>query len=147
MGFFDLVNVYGLAFMLIMAVPHVIYARTHNYDIKSIENRGMVYIERAGKYSGAFLMAINLGVLEDGFTSDLMERFWFITVSVMMVLYILLWIFFFKTQKRSIAYALTIIAALVLMLSGLLQIKTLLLTAGVVYLIGELYVTSKLALK
>lgn len=29
------------------------------------------------------------------------------------------------------------------MMSGLLQVKTLLLTAGVVYLIGQLYVTNK----
>ena len=36
MGFFDVVNVYGLLFAVILAVPHVVYARTHNYDLKVI---------------------------------------------------------------------------------------------------------------
>ena len=143
MSFFEVVNIYGLVFMLIMAAPHVVYARTHSYDVRGIENRGMVYIERIGKYCGAFLMAINLGVLEEGFTSELMKNFWLIAVSVLVAIYILLWVIFFKNGSKGIAYALTVVAAVVLMLSGLLQVKTLLLTAGIVYLIGELYVTSK----
>ena len=49
MGFFDVANVYGLLFAVILAVPHVVYARTHNYDLRAINNRAMLYIERTGK--------------------------------------------------------------------------------------------------
>ena len=42
MGFFDVVNVYGLLFAVILAVPHVVYARTHNYDLSAINNRAML---------------------------------------------------------------------------------------------------------
>ncbi len=41
------------------------------------------------------------------------------------------------------AYLLTAVTAVIFIMSGLLQVKTLLLTAGVVYLIGQLYVTNK----
>ena len=143
MGFFDVVNVYGLLFAVILAVPHVVYARTHNYDLKVINNRAMLYIERTGKYCSLFLMGINIGVLEQGFTAPIMEVYWLISTSVLTVIYVVVWIVFFKKETKGFAYLLTITAALIVMQSGLLQVKTLLLTAGIVYLIGELYVTSQ----
>lgn len=143
MGFFDVVNVYGLIFAVILAVPHIVYARTHNYDLKAINNRAMLYIERTGKYCSLFLMGINLGVLEQGFTAPIMEVYWLISTSVLTVIYVVLWIVFFKKETKGFAYLLTITAALIVIQSGLLQVKTLLLTAGIVYLFGELYVTSQ----
>lgn len=143
MGFFDVVNVYGLLFAVILAVPHVVYARTHNYDLKAINNRAMLYIERTGKYCSLFLMGINIGVLEQGFTAPIMEIYWLISTSVLIVIYVVLWILFFKKETKALAYLLTLTAALIVIQSGLLQVKTLLLTAGIVYLIGELYVTSQ----
>ncbi|MGN0507717.1 MAG: hypothetical protein ACI4GX_00650 [Ruminococcus sp.] len=143
MGFFDVVNVYGLIFAVILAVPHIVYARTHNYDLKAINNRAMLYIERTGKYCSLFLMGINLGVLEQGFTAPIMEVYWLISTSVLTIIYVVLWIVFFKKETKGFAYLLTITAALIVIQSGLLQVKTLLLTAGIVYLIGELYVTSQ----
>ena len=143
MGFFDVVNVYGLLFAVILAVPHVVYARTHNYDLKAINNRAILYIERTGKYCSLFLMGINIGVLEQGFTAPIMEVYWLISTSVLTVIYVVVWIVFFKKETKGFAYLLTITAALIVIQSGLLQVKTLLLTAGIVYLIGELYVTSQ----
>ena len=143
MGFFDVVNVYGLLFAVILAVPHVVYARTHNYDLKIINNRAMLYIERTGKYCSLFLMGINIGVLEQGFTAPIMEVYWLISTSVLTVIYVVVWIVFFKKETKGFAYLLTITAALIVIQSGLLQVKTLLLSAGIVYLIGELYITSQ----
>ena len=143
MGFFDVVNVYGLLFAVILAVPHIVYARTHNYDLKAINNRAMLYIERTGKYCSLFLMGINIGVLEQGFTAPIMEVYWLISTSVLTVIYVVVWIVFFKKETKGFAYLLTITAALIVIQSGILQVKTLLLTAGIVYLIGELYVTSQ----
>lgn len=143
MGFFDVVNVYGLLFAVILVVPHIVYARTHSYDIKAIDNRAMLYIERIGKYCSVFLMGINIGVLEKGFTAPIMETYWLISTAILTILYVVLWILFFKKETKAIAYLLTITTALIVIQSGLLQVKTLLLTAGIVYLIGELYITSQ----
>lgn len=143
MGFFDVVNVYGLLFAVILAIPHIIYAKTHTYDMNIFNNRAMLYIDRIGRYFSLFLMAVNVGVLEEGFTSELMKNFWLLSTLVMSALYVLLWILFFNKECKWVSYSLTIISALIVMLSGLLQVKTLLLTAGIVYLIGELYMNRK----
>lgn len=139
----QVVNIHGLLFAVILAVPHIVFARMHTYNIKAIDNRAMLYIERVGKYVSLILMAVNIGVLELGFTSALMESFWLVSTSVMTAIYVVLWIIFFKKESKVIAYLLTVLTAVIVILSGLLQVKTLLLTAGIVYLIGELYVTAK----
>lgn len=143
MGLFDVVNVYGLLFAVILIVPHVVYAKSHTYDMSVFDNRAMLYIDRIGRYCSLFLMAINIGVLEEGFTSDLMEKFWLFSTFAMIAVYLALWILFFKSERRWIGYSLTVVSALIIILSGLFQVKTLLLTAGIVYFIGELYMNKK----
>lgn len=143
MGFSNVVNIFGLLFAIALLVPHIVYAKTHTYDMSVIDNRAMLYIDRVGRYCSVFLMAVNVGVLENGFGSDLMRNFWFISTAIMVVAYILLWILFFKKERKLLAYLLAIISALIVIMSGLLQEKTLLLTAGIVYLVGELYMLKK----
>lgn len=145
MGFFDIVNVYGLIIAVMLLVPHIIYVRTHTYDKNKFTNRAMVYIDRTGRFFSLFLMAFNLGVLEQGFTEPkaLMERFWMITVGVLTLVYLLLWLLFFKTGSKGVALAITFVSAFIIIFSGIIQVKTLLMTAGIVYLIGELYMFSR----
>ena len=143
MGFFDVVNVCGLLFAIILLAPHIVYAKTHNYDMSVFDNRGMLLLERIGKYCSLFLMSFHIGILDKGFTSPVMQKFWFIFSAVMSAAYIAVWILFFKKEGRVLAYMLTVLPAVVFMLSGLLQVNTLLLTFGVVFFIGQLYLTSK----
>lgn len=143
MGFFDVVNVCGLLFAIILLAPHIVYAKTHNYDMSVFDNRGMLLLERIGKYCSLFLMSFHIGILDKGFTSPVMQKFWFIFSAVMSAAYIAVWILFFKKEGRVLAYVLTILPAVVFMLSGLLQVNTLLLTFGVVFFIGQIYLTSK----
>ena len=145
MGFFDVVNVYGLIIAVMLLTPHIIYVKTHTYDKNKFTNRAMVYIDRAGRFFSLFLMAFNLGILEEGFTDpkELMKLFWMIVVGALTLAYLLLWLWFFKTESKGAALAITLISAFIIIFSGILQVKTLLLTAGIVYLIGELYMFTR----
>ena len=98
MGFFDVVNVYGLLFAAVLLVPHIVYMKTHTLDTGVFANRAMVYIDRVGRLASLFLMSFHIGVLELGFTEPqaLMRRFWLIVMGVCSVLYALLWLLFFK---------------------------------------------------
>jgi len=145
MSFFDLVNLWGLLFAVILCVPHIIYVRTHTVTTADYSNRAMVYIARVGRFFSVFLMAFNIGVLEEGFPEPkaLMERFWLIVTGVLLLVYLLLWLLFFKTEKKGVALAMILVSAIAVIFSGIVQIKTLLMTAGVIYLIGELYLFSQ----
>ena len=141
MRFFDVVNLWGLLFAAVLVAPHIVYARTHTVSTADYSNRAMVYIARTGRFFSAFLMAINIGVLERGFPEPkaLMERFWLLSTAGLLLVFVVLWLVFFKTGSKGVALGITLTAAVAVMLSGILQVKTLLLTAGVVYLIGDLY--------
>ncbi|MBQ1350069.1 MAG: hypothetical protein II614_00095 [Ruminococcus sp.] len=145
MGFFDVVNVYGLLFAAVLLVPHIVYMKTHTLDTGVFANRAMVYIDRVGRLASLFLMSFHIGVLELGFTEPqaLMRRFWLITMGVCSVLYALLWLLFFKKETKGCALGIILISSFMVMFSGILQVNTLLLTAGIVYLIGELYLFSR----
>lgn len=145
MSFFDVVNIYGVIIAAVLLAPHIIYVKTHTYDKSKFTNRAMVYIDRIGRFSSLFLLMFNLGILEQGFTEpkDLMRRFWLISVGALMLIYILLWLVFFKTGSKGIALAIILVSAFIVIFSGILQVKTLLVTAGIVYLIGELYMFSR----
>lgn len=145
MGFFDVVNVYGLLFAAVLLVPHIVYMKTHTLDTGVFTNRAMVHIDRVGRLASLFLMSFHIGVLELGFTEPqaLMRRFWLITMGVCSVLYALLWLLFFKKETKGCALGIILISSFMVMFSGILQVNTLLLTAGIVYLIGELYLFSR----
>ncbi len=140
-----MVNPCGLVFAALLLFPHILYRRTHTIDKTVFDNISMVYIDRVGRYASLFLMAINIGVLEGGFTEPkaLMERFWLIFCAVLMLLYLLFWYLFNKTGRRVFAYLIIASSSLVIIMSGILQVKTLLLTAGIIYFIGELYMASR----
>ena len=145
MGFFDVVNVYGLLFAAVLLVPHIVYMKTHTLDTGVFANRAMVYIDRVGRLASLFLMSFHIGVLELGFTEPqaLMRRFWLITMGVCSVVYALLWLLCFKKETKGCALGIILISSFMVMFSGILQVNTLLLTAGIVYLIGELYLFSR----
>ena len=145
MGFFDVVNVYGLLFAVILAAPHIVYIKTHKLDTSAFSNRALVYIDRVGRLASLFLMSFHIGVLDLGFTEpqELMRRFWLISMGVCALLYTLLWLLFFKKESKGVALGIIMLFAFMVMFSGILQVNTLLLTAGIVYLIGELSLFSR----
>ena len=62
-----------------------------------------------------------------------------VTTGVLTLVSLLLWVFIFKKRSKGVVLALVLISAFIFIFSGIVQVKTLLLTAGIVYLIGELY--------
>lgn len=141
MNFLNIFNLWGLLFSALLAAPHIVFYKTRTIDRSRFTNRAMVYIDRTGRFFSLFLMSFNIGVLEGGFTEpvELMKRFWLITTACLTAAYLLLWLLIFKKESKGAALAVVLISAFIIIFSGILQVKTLLLTAGIVYLVGELY--------
>ena len=142
---FGFVNIIGLLSALIMAAPHIIFVRRYSYYKTVFDNRAMLYIARLGRIASFFLMSFNIGVLEGGFPKPvlLMQNVWIVCTAVLTLAYAGAWALFFKTRRKAFAAAMIAVSALAVILSGILQEKTLLLTAGIVYLVGEIYLISK----
>ena len=94
----ELFNFYGLAFAILLALPHILYRRRHPTDPGDCPNKGMV------------------------------------------ILYWALWLLFFRRSSRWLANLIVAVSAAAAIMSGILQVNTLLVSFGIVYLIGELYI-------
>ena len=142
MSFLQVINPFGLLFAVLLLLPHILFRGLRTVTKENVPNLGMYWLDRLGRFGSLFLMSVHTGVLEKGFTDpkELMQRFWLITTAVLVLAYWLLWVLFCKRNKKAAAYGIVAASAAAVMLSGILQVNTLLLTAGVVYLIGELYI-------
>jgi len=142
MAFLQVINPFGLAFAVLLLLPHVFFRRLRTVTKENVPNLGMYWLDRMGRFGSLFLMSVHIGVLEKGFTEpkELMQRFWLITTAVLVLVYWVLWAVFAKTNRQAAAYGIVAAGAAAVILSGILQVNTLLLTAGVIYLIGELYI-------
>lgn len=142
MAFLQVINPFGLAFAVLLLLPHVFFRRLRTVTKENVPNLGMYWLDRMGRFGSLFLMSVHIGVLEKGFTEpkELMQRFWLITTAVLVLVYWVLWAVFAKSNRQAAAYGIVAAGAAAVILSGILQVNTLLLTAGVIYLIGELYI-------
>ncbi len=138
----EIVNWYGLALAVVLALPHIVCRKNNPFSESGCSNRAMLTLDRMGRFGSLFLLSFHLGVLEKGFTQpkELMQQFWMIATAVLAAAYLLLRVVFSKREKKQIAILIVASSAAVVILSGILQVNTLLLTAGIVYLIGELYI-------
>ena len=145
MDFPHIFNPFGMAFSALLILPHIIYRRKHTIDKEIYTNKAMYYIDRMGRFFSLLLMSFHTGVLERGFTEpkELMERFWIISTAVMLLIYLLLWALFLKKERKSVAYLIAAASTAVIVFSGILQVNTLLFTAGFIYLAGELYIIKR----
>lgn len=145
MNILNIFNPFGMVFSAALILPHIIYRRRHTIDKTIYTNKAMYYIDRMGRFLSILLMSFHSGVLERGFTEpkELMERFWLISTAFMLVIYLLLWVLFLKRERIAAARLIVAVSATVIVFSGILQVNTLLFTAGFVYLAGELYVVKR----
>ena len=142
MGFLSVFNFVGMAFAAVLVLPNVFLLRSYPFDRERVPNKAMLLLARIGKFGSLLLMSVHLGVLEQGFTEpkELMQRFWWIATSVILAVYLLLFMLLFRSENPRIRRALAVLAAAVLIFCGILQVNTLLFTFGFVCLIGELYI-------
>ena len=116
MSFLQVINPFGLLFAVLLLLPHILFRGLRTVTKENVPNLGMYWLDRLGRFGSLFLTA------------------------VLVLVYWLLWILFSKRNNQAAAYGIVAASAAAVMLSGILQVNTLLLTAGVVYLIGELYI-------
>lgn len=134
-------NIYGLAAVLLILAPNVVYACKFKGQENLCANRCTNIGEQAGRYGSMFFMVFNIGIAEFGFASDEIFAVWLTSISVLTLLYWVFWIFYFKSEKFIISMSLAIIPSIIFILSGFLSRHWLLLAFGIVFSVGHIFVT------
>ena len=140
--FLSVFNPAGIIFAAALLLPYIFFWKRHSGEQERCPNKAMLLLCRIARVGSLLLMSLHTGVLEQGFTNprETMERFWWIAATALILLCWALWALFFRRESMKILRAAVTVAAVVLILSGILQVNTLLFTFGIVYLIAELYI-------
>ena len=135
------INVFNSIIVVLLLAPNIIFA-FKNRDARSIpKSPGAAGIaEQIGRYGSIFFMVSGIGVPELGFRS--MEDFaaWLFCVSVLVLLYWLFWIFYFKRRGLFNAIALAVIPSAVFLMTGLFLSHWALVLFAAVFCVSHIYV-------
>lgn len=135
------INFFGLIIMILMLIPNIIYASKNKNIVNKCDNKVMNAIEQVGRYGSMFFMVFHIGILDFGFQSDKYFIIWIIGMSILILLYWIFWIQYFKHTNMSNALALAIIPSIIFIVSGFMLHYYLLLMFGMIFCIGHIYVT------
>lgn len=135
------INVPGMLVVMLMLLPNIVYAFRNNGAENRCHSVAMNLIEQIGRYGSMFLMAFNIGVLENGFPSKVAFLSWLFAIALLMLGYWICWAFYLRNRRRGYALTLAILPSLMFLLSGILQRHWLLTLFAVLFSTGHIYVT------
>ena len=137
------INIFGLIIIVLLLIPNAIYAYKNKNIENKCKNKLMNIIEQIGRYGSMLLMVFNIGVVELGFKSNESFAIWIISVIILMILYWIFWILYFKSKGLIKAMVLAIIPSIIFIYTGIMLRYWLLVTFGVLFAVGHIYVTYK----
>lgn len=138
---FGWINIFGLAIVILMLLPNIIYAVKFRNVVNKCNSKAMNIIEQIGRYLSMILMIFNIGIVEFGFASVGAFIICFIGNTSFLIIYWIIWGLYFKKKNMWKSMALAIIPTAIFLLCGITLRHYLLVTSAVVFGIGHIYVT------
>lgn len=138
----NLINFIQVAIVWILIIPELLFA-IHKEKRENKKPDAASVTEQFGRYASMLLMVLPLGIWEFGFASPEEMIIYFAGNGILLAVYILLWVLFFKKQSFGKAMALAIINIAVFLLCGILLRHWFLVVFAVIFAIGHIAVTVK----
>lgn len=113
-----MLNPLGIAIILLMMVPNVIFALRHRDMENKCKNRLMNLLEQIGRYGCLVLMIICIGLDKFGFGSAEDFLIYLFGSALLLLAYFIFWILYGKSPSRKKALALAIIPCCLFLLCG-----------------------------
>ena len=128
------INIYGLAFVLVIMVPNVIFAMKTKDGFQNLWiNRFVETLEQIGRFTCFALMALIIPGCGFGFSSDKAFALYLIIDIILTAAYCLIWAICFKKNSIFRALALSIIPSLLFLISGVLSQYWPLILASIIF--------------
>lgn len=140
---FNWINLFGGIVVVIMLIPNVIYALKHKSAFSSDAPKALVVLEQISRYCCMTLMIIPLLVWKFGFSS--VDFFIAYTAgnSLLLIIYISAWLFFFQKRTKVIAAFLCVTPLLIFILSGICLSHYLLVGFGILFGVCHMWISMK----
>ncbi|MBQ7283813.1 MAG: hypothetical protein IJW74_03035 [Oscillospiraceae bacterium] len=138
----NMINYLNIAVVAVMLLPNIIYA-VKVHDFKNLcSSKAMIIAENISRFLCIALMIVPLGQKEFGFPSAESFIIYIFGNIILIAVYLIVWISYFKKANRPKGVVLSVVPPAVFVLCGLTLEHWLLVFAGVLFGISHIYVTS-----
>ncbi len=113
-----MLNPWGMAIILLMMIPNVIFALRHRNMENRCKSRFINILEQIGRYGCFILMIICIGLDKFGFGSVEDFLIYLFGSALLLLVYFIFWILYGRSPSRKKALALAIIPCCLFLLCG-----------------------------
>ena len=137
-------NPYGLVFIALILIPNIVFAIKCSDGFKNIwRNRVVEMLEQIGRYGCFATMIFNVPFTAFGFPSNEVFAIYLIVNTVLILIYCIMWIIFFRKNSVFRALILSIIPSIVFLFSGIASRSILLTLASIVFAPSHIFISYK----
>lgn len=130
----NLLNVYGLFFMIVIMIPNIVFAVRCKEGVENLwENRTLEVLEQIGRFGCFALMIFIIPGIPFGFSSDEAFALYLIGDGILVFLYCLIWIFCFRNNSVFRALSLSILPSVLFLFSGIMSRYVPLIVAALMF--------------
>ena len=137
----NLINILNIVIVVLMLVPSIIYTIKAKKFKNLCSNKAMKIVEWVGRILCIVLMIYPLGKKEFGFPSAESFIIYIFGNIILVTVYLIVWISYFKKENKLKSIVLTIVPVMVFIVCGLTLEHWLLVFSAVLFGIGHIYVT------
>lgn len=138
---FGWINVFGIIIVAIMLIPNIMYS-IKNKDIRNkYKNKLVNILEQFGRYGSLILTIFPIGI--NGFENVENMLVYLVVNTVLLLLYLIIWAFYFKNKSLSKALFLAIIPTIIFLICGITLRHLGLIIFSIIFGISHILITYK----
>lgn len=137
-------NYYGLALMVIIMIPNIVYAiKQKNSSTNSYRNKAVEVLEQLGRYGVTVFMIFNIPYTFLGFYFSFAETVYIIINAVLVLSYCLLYVIMRKESSIKKALLLSIIPSLIFVFSSVMIVSVPLFVFTMLFAVAHISISVK----
>ena len=135
-------NPFGLVFIVIIMIPNIVFAVLCKDGFENTyKNKAVETMEQVGRIGCFGFMIINVPGTWFGWWTDEAFAMYLIVNALLIALYCILWIIYWKKNGIFRALALSIIPSVVFLISGIMSRSILLIVAALLFAPAHIFIS------
>lgn len=141
MGWF---NYYGLAIIVIIMIPNIVFAFTHKDDFNNAyKNKAVEFLEQIGRYACFVFMIFNIPYTYFDFWFDCALTVYLSVNGALLLAYLIFWLVFWNRNGKAKALALSVTPSLIFLFSGVALLNIPLIVFSVIFGVNHILLSYK----
>lgn len=137
-------NIYGLIIIVIMMIPNIVYSiKCKDAFTNYLVNKKVELFEQIGRYGSFILMIISIPYVSFGFINNTCFILYLIINAILLLMYCLIWIIYFRKNNLFRALSLSIIPSVIFIFSGIMSLNIPLIIFSIIFAICHITISYK----